>query len=101
MKRAVRIAGPALLALSLIAASPALAQDAQADMKKDIEALKAGQANIQRQLNEIKQLLQQQNKPAAAPAGPKVEGMVFDLGSNEVLGDAKATLTLLEFTDYQ
>jgi protein-disulfide isomerase len=104
MKRAVRITGTALLALGLMASSSAVAQDSDADLRKEIEALKAGQLNMQKQLNEIKRLVQQQNKAAAAPArpaGPQVKDVAFDLGNNEVKGDRAATLTLLEFTDYQ
>ena len=103
MRKAFRYAGPALLALGLVAGSPGVAQDSGADMQKEINELKAGQKNIQRQLNEIKKLIQAQAKPAAParPSGPKVKGVTFNLGSNEVKGDAKAQLTLLEFTDYQ
>jgi len=44
--------------------------------------------------------LLQQQRPAA-PQGPKVKDVVFNLGNNDVLGDAGAALTLIEFTDYQ
>jgi len=101
MRKAVRIAGPALLALGLLVGSPGVAQDSDADIKKEIQALKTGQKNIQRQLNEIKALLQKQKAAPAARSGPKVEGVTFNLGTNEVQGDLSATLTLLEFTDYQ
>ena len=101
MRRAFRYAGPALLALGLVAGSPGVAQDSDADIQKEITDLKAGQKNIQRQLNEIKKLIQAQNKPAPAKKGPQVAGVTFNLGSNEVKGDAGAQLTLLEFTDYQ
>jgi len=102
MRFRYRMAGPALLALGLLAVSPGVAQDSEVDIKNDIEALKAGQKNMQRQLNEIKSMLQKQAKPAPAKRqGPKVDGVVFNLGSNEVKGDKKAQLTLLEFTDYQ
>jgi protein-disulfide isomerase len=101
MRKGFRFAGPALLALGLVAGSPGVAQDSDANIQTEIDALKAGQKNIQRQLNEIKKLIQAQNKPAAAKSGPKVAGVTFNLGSNEVKGDAGAQLTLLEFTDYQ
>jgi protein-disulfide isomerase len=102
MRKGFRFAGPALLALGLVAGSPGVAQDSDANIQTEIDALKAGQKNIQRQLNEIKKLIQAQAKPAAAKkSGPKVDGVTFNLGSNEVKGDAGAPLTLLEFTDYQ
>ena len=87
-------------ALALLLASPGFAQESQEDLKKEIEALKQGQKNIQRQLAEIKRLVQAgQQKPAAR--GPKVKDVVFDLGASVVKGDDGATLTLIEFTDYQ
>jgi len=100
MLKLVRITGLGLLVMGLVAVSPALAQEADDDIRKEIEALKAGQQNITKQLNEIKRLLQQQAKPAAK-AGPAVKDVVFNLGSNEVKGDVGAKLTLIEFTDYQ
>jgi len=77
------------------------AQD-EADLRSQIEALRQGQESMQRQLEEIKALLQQ--RPAAPPArppGPEVAGVVFDLGDNPIRGSAGAPLTLVEFTDYQ
>ena len=100
MLKLVRITGLGLLVLGLVAVSPALAQEADDDIRKEIEALKAGQQNITKQLAEIKRLLQQQAKPAAK-SGPVVKDVVFNLGENEIKGDAGAKLTLIEFTDYQ
>jgi len=45
-------------------------------------------------------LIQAQPRPAAPTAAP-VKDVVFDLGANAVLGDEKAKVTLVEFTDYQ
>ena len=88
--------GSALLAIGLLAATPAPAQE---DLRKDIEDLKKGQQQILQQLQELKQLLQAQAQ--ARPPGPNVKDMVFDLGDNPVKGEAAAKLTLIEFTDYQ
>ena len=88
-------------ALALLLASPGFAQDSQEDLRKEIEALKQGQKNIQRQLAEIKRLVQAGQQKPAAPSGPKVKDVVFDLGASVVKGDDGATLTLIEFTDYQ
>ncbi len=89
-------------AAGLAGISPLVAQESDDDIRAEIEALKKGQQAIRRQLNEIKQLLQQQQKPAAPRRqGPQVKDVVFDLGSNEIQGSADAGLTLLEFTDYQ
>lgn len=99
MTKLPRIAGLGVLALGLLlVALPVFAQEADDDIRKEIEALKQGQQNIQKQLVEIKKLLQQR---PAAPQGPKVKDVVFNLGNNEVLGDPGAGLTLVEFTDYQ
>jgi len=67
-------------------------------MSKDIEELKKGQQQILQQLQELKQMLQSQPRPAAAPA---VKDVVFDLGANSTIGNESAKLTLVEFTDYQ
>jgi len=101
MKRRTQAAlGASLLALTL--APAAMAQGDADAIKKDIEALKQGQQQIQKDLAEIKKLVQA--RPAAAPArppGPDVAGKVFNLGDNPVRGEQTASLTLVEFTDYQ
>lgn len=97
MIRVVRI-----LMVALFLVSPALAQETTEEMKKEIQALKQGQADIKKQLAEIKTLLQA--RPAArpaAPAAPNVKDVEFDLGSNTFKGDPSAPLTLIEMTDYQ
>ncbi len=97
MIRVVRI-----LMVALFLVSPALAQETTEEMKKEIEALKQGQADIKKQLDEIKKLLQA--RPAARPqppAAPNVKDVEFDLGSNTFKGDPSAPLTLIEMTDYQ
>ena len=94
---------PAVLSAGLLALATAPATFAQAssqELEKEIEALKQGQQQIRKDLQEIKRLLQQQQKPAA-PSGPNVQGKVFDIGSNPVKGVPTAKLTLIEFLDYQ
>lgn len=102
MRKLFRFAGPALLLAVLVGAPPATAQQSGDDVAAEIEALKKGQQDIQKQLAEIKRLIQTQAKPQQpARRGPEVEGVVFDLGDNLVEGSSDATLALLEFTDYQ
>ena len=71
------------------------------ELRRDIEGLKAGQQGLQKDLQEIKTLLQ--TRPAAgAPAAPALpQNVVFDLDGAQIKGEKTAKLTLVEFTDYQ
>ena len=89
----------AALAVSL-AAAPISAQESKDDLKTEIDALKKGQAEILKQLDEIKKMMAARQAPAA-PAGPQVKDLVFNLGANPTKGSPTAKLTLVEFTDYQ
>ena len=94
---------PAILSAGLLALATAPATFAQAssqELEKEIEALKQGQQQIRKDLQEIKRLLQQKQRPAA-PSGPNVTGKIFDIGNNPVKGVPTAKLTLIEFLDYQ
>ena len=85
-------------------AIPGSAQaDRQSDqeLRDDIAALKKGQEKMRADLAEIKQILQQGQRPATAPSGPNVAGKIFDIGENPVRGSDSAKVALLEFTDYQ
>lgn len=85
-------------------ATPGSAQaDQQSDqeLRDDIAALQKGQEKMRADLAEIKQILKQGQRPAAAPSGPNVAGKIFDLGDNPVRGNEDAKVVLLEFTDYQ
>jgi len=86
------------LALACLLSAPlALAQQQPTDdLKKDIEALKEGQKAIQKDLQEIKALLQK-----AQPPPPPPQNVVLDLGKSPVKGERTAKLTLVEFSDYQ
>ena len=70
-------------------------------LRREVEGLKAGQQGLQKDLQEIKTLLQ--TRPAAggggAPAVP--QNVVLDLDGAQVKGEKNAKLTLVEFTDYQ
>jgi protein-disulfide isomerase len=87
------------LALALTATATAHGQQTDEDLAAQVEALRKGQEQISKDLQEIKKLLQE--RPAARPAGPNVAGKVFDIGANPVKGPSSAKLTLVEFTDYQ
>ncbi len=100
MLRVLSRAGVGVGLLTLLLASPGFAQESIEDLKQDIEALKQGQKNIQKQLAEIKRLVTASKTPPARK-GPQVKDVVFNLGNNAVKGDSSAKLTLIEFTDYQ
>ena len=89
-----------VLIASLAMANVASAQASDPELREEVEALKKGQEQIQKDLAEIKKLLQARAQPQR-PAAPDVSGKTFDLGDNPVVGDSTAKLTLVEFTDYQ
>jgi len=97
----------ATLALVFAHAAAAQTPDELRALGKDVEALKAGQAAIQKELAEIKGLLQGAIQPqaAAAPAAPtsaiEQTNISLSLAGAPVLGENNAKVTLLEFTDYQ
>lgn len=66
-----------------------------ADLKADIEALKAGLAAIQQDLQQIKSMLQGVQPAAAA------QTILLDLGSHPSRGEKTAQLTIVEFSDYE
>jgi len=93
----------ALVALAVLALSdtqPGFAQGASDELRavrKEIEALKEGQAAIQKDLQEIKSLLRA--RPAAAPAEPR--DVVLGVEDAPFKGERHATVTLIDFSDYQ
>jgi protein-disulfide isomerase len=98
---------PALVAAGVLAAwafvvvAPAFAQssDELQALRKEIEAIKEGQRALQRDLQEIKTLLQ--GGRAAAPAPVPPQNIVLTLDGDPVKGDRNARLVLVEYTDYQ
>ncbi len=104
-RRVVQIGLVGLLSLAFVlpAAAQQVEQQSRQDLKKEIEALKRGQMEIQKDLEEIKQLLRTSNAAArrVPPAQPNVRNKVFELGLNPVKGRPDAKLTLIEFTDYE
>lgn len=101
IQRSPLTAGAASLALVFALAPAARAQAPDPDVADRLDALERGQEQIQQQLAEIKKLVEGQVRPAAAAAGPNVDGVELDLGDNPIKGQAGARLVLVEFTDYQ
>ena len=69
-------------------------------LRKDIEALKQGQTAIQKDLEEIKNLLRARPTATAPPAGPPPESIVRTDGA-PFKGKQDAKVTLVDSTDYQ
>ncbi len=101
MKRSINPSVSTALLLAAWLAAPVLAQDADEDIRQEINELKKGQEEIKKQLEEIKKLVLQRRAAAPRPSGPNVEGKIFNLRDNPVKGAQTAKLTLVEFTDYQ
>jgi len=90
-----------VIALTFWGAQPGLTQAPSDDLKavrKEIEALKEGQAAIQKDLQEIKNLLRARPVPAL-PA--EQVGMVLSVEGAPFKGERQAKLTLIDFSDYQ
>ena len=80
----------------LLSVSPLQAQQSSSDeLRKEIQALTQTVKEMQKDLQEIKTLLQ-----SRAPAAPP-QNVVLDLGNNPSHGETTAKLTLIEFSDYQ
>jgi protein-disulfide isomerase len=95
-----------ILALALLFAVSPLGAQSAADtetLKKEIQSLKAGQQQIQKELAEIKTILQTaaRNQAAGAPAPDKAVNAVVNIAGEPVKGNKDARLTLIEFSEYQ
>jgi len=88
-----------VLVLFMLSVSGALAKDKNAELQAEIDALKQGQEQIQKDLDEIKKLLQQGARGARGQQA--FEPTDITLGDVAYQGDEKAPVTLIEFSDYQ
>ena len=68
-------------------------------LKDEIKALKDGQTAIQKDLQEIKNLLRTRQAQPQAP--PEFKETVVSIDAGNVKGDKNAKLVLVEFSDYQ
>jgi len=66
-------------------------------LRKDLEEIKRGQSNIQKELQEIKTLLR--GRVPAPP--PEPQNVVLEIKGDPFKGQPDAKLTLIEFSDYQ
>ena len=67
-------------------------------LERDVDALQDGQGALQKDLQDIKTLLQA--RPAAVPSG-EPQNAVLTVDGAPSKGEKTAKLTLVEFTDFQ
>ncbi len=98
MKRSVVLAALTLLILFYV--QPAFSQTAEEmkTLKEEVKSLKEGQTAIQKDLQEIKNLLRAKQMP---PAQPEFKEAVINISGGHTRGNQNAKLALIEFSDYQ
>ena len=91
----------ALMMMSLaLGSGPAAAQTTDEllqGLRKDIDALRQGQLQLQRELQELRGSL----RPRAGQPEEQPQNLVLSLDDAPVKGEPAARLVLLDFTDYQ
>lgn len=70
-------------------------------LRNDVQGLKDSLSAIQKDLQELKTLLQQQARQAPAPVQPQPQDIVLSLDGRVPKGDKNAKVILVEYTDYQ
>src|SRR5687768_2217706 len=70
-------------------------------MRKELEAIKEGQNKLQKDVQDIKALLQGARMGATPPAAVQPVNMVLTLDGDPMKGDKSAKVVVVEFTDYQ
>lgn len=95
-----RTAAAVLATALLTACGPASAQkpDDLAALRKEIESLRAAQAAMQKDVDEIKAALR---PPSSDPIMSAPPGMTVPLGDGPTRGDATAPIVMVEFSDYE
>jgi protein-disulfide isomerase len=97
MLKLTTVALVALFSLS----GPQSQNDEIAALRRDVEALKASQAKMQRDLQSIISLLQTMTQPKnQAPEVPGLVGSTVPLAGEPALGSASAKVTIVEVSDY-
>jgi protein-disulfide isomerase len=94
-----------VLALSMSLLMPVVVAAQSSDdlkaLRQEIESLKAGIGAVQRDVQDIKNLLQSLRQPAAPPSPVTPESMEMSLTNVHAKGGAGAGLVLVEFSDFQ
>ena len=92
-----------LTALILFFAQPGFPQGGREEfeaLKKEVHALKEGQAAILKELQEVKNFLRAGQAGQTPQAAPPQE-IVLSIDGRPFKGEKNAKLTLIEFADYQ
>jgi len=99
----IRLALVGLLAVSLMAPGRVAAQsgDELKALRQEIESLKAGIGAVQRDLQDIKALLQGARAAAGPPSPVVPESIELSVGNAYAKGGTGARLVLVEFSDFQ
>jgi protein-disulfide isomerase len=104
-KRRMVMMFAAMLGLVFAQTGAAQSADELRALRKDVESLQAGQSALQKDLQEIKALLQGgQAAPTPAPGrggGAEPIDVVVSIAGAPVKGEPGAKVTVVEFTDYQ
>jgi protein-disulfide isomerase len=77
-----------------------VAQESTSKIQNDVDALKKGQQEIQKDLQEIKAILEPLMKLQRTP-GTNIKDVEFELGNVFIKGSELAKLVIIEFSDYQ
>jgi len=96
---AIKIIFAAGLCLYSFSALSANTKQEISELQESIAGLKEGQEAMQKDLEEIKKLVQEGAR--AAPARAAFREQDVSIGDSPVIGESKATVTLIEFSDYQ
>src|SRR4051812_47679995 len=94
-----RLAAVSVLALLSLSPPPSQSDDVAA-LRREVQALRAQQAAMERDLQTIKGLLQQLAAGGPAPAGDPFASKTIPLTNEPTKGNAAAKVTVVEVSDY-
>jgi protein-disulfide isomerase len=97
-RRAVALSAGCLMWLACAGGVQTQSQTEIATLRKDIESLKAGQAALEKQLQEIKNLMRSGQNNAVADAPPNA---IIQISGAPTRGETTARVVMIEFSDYQ
>ncbi|HXC16117.1 MAG TPA: thioredoxin domain-containing protein [Holophagaceae bacterium] len=89
-----------VLPLALLAPVAAQTPSKPASMEEQIESLKQGQAQMMRELQEIKAILKSQANSAPAVHGQPQAHVVANVAGEPFRGDTKARVAIMEYSDF-